>query len=474
MLFNSYAFLLFLTIVLAVRYAPLPWSGKKVFLIAAGYFFYAAWNPPFVLLLGFTTLLDWFVSLGIHRAPTQARKKSLLVASLVVNLGLLAVFKYGKFALTNFVSIAAFAGLPLHVTIPNIVLPVGISFYTFQSMAYAIDVYRGKMAPATKFLDYALFVSFFPQLVAGPIMRADQFLPQASEEPKTNPSQVAWGLSLMVLGLFQKMALADGILAPIVDRGYDQAAALDPLSAWAATFAFASQIFFDFAGYSTCAIGVALMLGFHIPDNFRFPYASLGFSDFWRRWHISLSTWLRDYLYVPLGGNRAGPSRTYINLMLTMLLGGLWHGASWNFVVWGGLHGLYLGVERILRERFGSVTLFETRPSRFLLGLFTFLLVCVTWVFFRATRLDRALQIVSAMLGQVPAGRLEHLTMLQIQQAFALTAVLLLVHTAMREKTLEQLAAKTPTWARGVAIASMLVCIVFMAGRDRAFIYFQF
>jgi alginate O-acetyltransferase complex protein AlgI len=475
MLFNSLAFVAFFTVVLAVYHlAPLPWTARKVWLVAAGYLFYASYNPPFIVLLWFTTLLDWFVARGIHAATTQGRRKAMLVASIVVNLGLLGVFKYGRFVVANVAALSALTGSSWHPTVPSLVLPVGISFYTFQSMAYAIDVYRHRIEPAKKFLDYALFVAFFPLLVAGPIVRAERFLPQAARERRATGSQLGWGLALMIFGMFEKMALADAILAPIADRALLHMHVMGPLDAWAGSFAFAGQIFFDFAGYSLCAIGAAMCLGFHVPDNFREPYASVGFSDFWRRWHISLSSWLRDYLYISLGGNRRGPTRTTVNLMLTMLLGGLWHGASWNFVVWGGLHGLFLAAERVLKARLGHVALFSRTAAQVALGALTFLLVCITWVFFRVEGFEHAWLVVKAMFGVVANGRVEHLSDVELREVLTVTAGMLVVHTLMRDRKIEQVVTRTPWWVRSGALAVMLVLIVAMAGGERVFIYFQF
>jgi D-alanyl-lipoteichoic acid acyltransferase DltB (MBOAT superfamily) len=273
----------------------------------------------------------------------------------------------------------------------------------------------------------------------------------------------------MLLGLFEKMAIADGLLAAAVEPVYDSKAIPNLASAWAGTLAFAGQIFCDFAGYSTCAIGVAVCLGFTLMDNFRFPYAAVGFSDFWRRWHISLSTWLRDYLYIPLGGNRKG--NTYANLMVTMLLGGLWHGASWTFVVWGGLHGLYLAVERAGR-RIPSVVAAVGRVPRMILAGGTFLLVCVTWVFFRAHTFGRAGEILTAMAGLSDGTALLFGSGL-VKVGLVIGAVLT-VHWWMRDKTLSEVADRLPWWARSIALAVMGVGIMLLSGEDHAFIYFQF
>src|SRR5688572_18835656 len=261
---------------------------------------------------------------------------------------MLIFFKYGTFLLDNFVTIVNSMGIDYQPAKPNIILPAGISFYTFTTLCYTIDMYKRESKPVKTLLDFSLFVTFFPHLVAGPIVRPPQLVPQFATPKSANRQQMMQGLFLLTLGLFMKVVMADTFLAGPSDSVFNFGNQLSGLDAWMGVLAFSGQIFFDFAGYSTCAIGVAMCLGFTLPENFRFPYAAIGFSDFWRRWHITLSSWLRDYLYIPLGGNRKGKGRTYINLMLTMLLGGLWHGASWTFVVWGGLHGLYLCAERLL------------------------------------------------------------------------------------------------------------------------------
>lgn len=363
----------------------------------------------------------------------------------------------------------------------SVILPVGISFYTFQTLSYTLDVYRGNAKPWKSFLDFALYVTFFPQLVAGPIVRAVDFLPQCLTPRKASGKEFGWGLNLLLLGLFQKIVIADGLLAPVVERVYD-ATAFDFVSAWVGTLAFAGQIFCDFAGYSTCAIGVAMCLGFGLPDNFRFPYAAIGFSEFWRRWHISLSTWLRDYLYIPLGGNRISPSRTQINLMLTMLIGGLWHGAAWTFVIWGGLHGSYLIPERRLQNAsIAGWTIWRTLAGRISLAIATFLLVCVTWTFFRAESLAQALVMAKCMMvpdlapalykngaGWRPVGKWDlFVTLLTM-------AGMLVSHWLLRNRTLEEAVERLPSFVWAGINAIMLTAIIMMPGEDRAFIYFQF
>ena len=352
MVFNSLTFAVFFACVLLLHNLPFSWTVKKVNLLIASYLFYAAWNPPFVILLWVSTVVDWWAAQGLVRAQRPVARRAWMLLSVVANLGMLGFFKYGEFLLDNFSALMSTFGIAYQPPHYAIVLPVGISFYTFATMSYTLDVYLRRALPAQRFLDYALFVTFFPHLVAGPIMRPTELVPQFAEPRRANAHQLCFGLALMTLGLFQKVVLADGFLAPIAERVYDQDVIPGALDAWAATLAFGGEIFCDFAGYSTTAIGAAMCLGFAMPDNFRFPYAAIGFSDFWRRWHITLSAWLRDYLYIPLGGSRHGEARTYFSLIATMLLGGLWHGASWTFVVWGGLHGTYLAAERTLRKRF--------------------------------------------------------------------------------------------------------------------------
>jgi alginate O-acetyltransferase complex protein AlgI len=315
-------------------------------------------------------------------------------------------------------------------------------------------------------------VTFFPHLVAGPIMRPTELVPQFNESRQATAHQIYFGLSLMILGLFQKVVLADGFLAPVVEKVYDAREGIPTmLDAWVATLAFSGQIFCDFAGYSTTAIGVALCLGFAMPDNFRFPYAAVGFSDFWRRWHITLSSWLRDYLYIPLGGNRHGPARTYTALMGTMLLGGLWHGAAWTFVVWGGLHGTYLAVERWLRGRFGG---WKPGPASIVaLGLLTYFLVNITWVFFRAKDFTTASTMLQSMAGAA-AKPTPMIALLPMIYALVVVGGIVTTHWAMRDKTLEIAVERRPSWLVGGILAIMAIAVVAEQGKGSAFIYFQF
>ncbi|GMR17201.1 MAG: MBOAT family protein [Gammaproteobacteria bacterium] len=473
MLFNSLTFIVFFAVVLALHNAPLGWQTKKTNLLIASYLFYAAWNPPFVVLLWLSTVIDWHVAKRMYVESVQSRRRMLLMVSVLVNLGLLGYFKYGGFLLENFQALMALAGIDYQPPDWKIVLPVGISFYTFQTMAYSLDVYLRRAKPAKSFLDFALFVTFFPQLVAGPIVRPTHLLPQFAVPRVATPRQLYWGLGLMTIGLFQKIVVADGLLAPASDDVFGTAEMLHPLDAWLGTLAFSGQIFSDFAGYTTTAIGIALTLGFGLPDNFRFPYAAIGFSDFWRRWHISLSTWLRDYLYIPLGGNRRGGIRTYANLLTTMLLGGLWHGASWTFVVWGGLHGAYLAAERWLVARLGHHEVWNKFAARVLLALLTYFLVNITWVFFRAADFASAWQMIVTMLTFETSGKKVLSTVLIVQTVVTISAMLG-VHWWMRNRRLEDVIGRLPVWLTGVTWGVLLALIVTTQGGSDAFIYFQF
>lgn len=471
MLFNSLIFILFLAIVLFLHYLPLPWKVKKFNLCAASYIFYAAWNPPFVILLWISTLVDWLAGKRIASAPNQSTKKLFLVLSLAVNLGLLGYFKYGGFILENFIVVLQALGIHFNPASPSIVLPVGISFYTFQSLSYSFDVYRGKLKPWPSFLDFALFVTFFPQLVAGPIVRAVQFLPQCLTERKATAEQFSWGVIMIMLGLFEKVILADSLASPVADTVFSEPAKAGFVDAWIGTLAFSAQIFFDFAGYSTCAIGTALTLGFLLPQNFNSPYASIGFSEFWKRWHISLSSFLRDYLYIWLGGNRKGALRTTVNASTTMLLGGLWHGAAWHFVIWGGVHGLLLAGERGIKSIFAGRVNTGKFSMQFPLMVLTYLVICFTWVLFRAENTGDAILLFKAMTG-MQNGNI--LAVNYIWQICILTILLLSGHWLLRDLDLKRALHDLPWWIKSATIALIFLSLTLVSGDERAFIYFQF
>jgi D-alanyl-lipoteichoic acid acyltransferase DltB (MBOAT superfamily) len=471
MLFNSLTFVLFFGLVLLIHRTLGNGTAQKRVLLVASYLFYAAWNPPYVLLLFASTTIDWWLARRIGASQSQSRRKLLLLLSLASNLSALAFFKYADFLLSTFVGAATRVGMEFQPLPFDIILPVGISFYTFASLSYTIDVYRREIRGDSAFLDYALFVSFFPHLVAGPIVRAAQLLPQIQAPRRASANELAWGLALACIGLFCKIVFADAIFAPVVDAVYGATGPRSAVDAWTAVLAFSGQIYYDFSGYSLCAIGLALCFGYHFPDNFRHPYAARGFSDFWRRWHITLSSWLRDYLYVALGGNRRGPARTLLNLMLTMLIGGLWHGASWMFVLWGGLHGLYLVAERLITRR-SRLTLAPNGAGDIALTLATFLIVSLTWIPFRAGTPDVAFGMLSGLWNFGGVSALEPMAAL-----LAVVAMLLTVrwHFALRDRSLESMVGDAGPAVRMAAVAASLIAIFLCAGGDeRAFLYFQF
>lgn len=471
MLFNSLGFIVFLLIVLAFYYTPiLNWTNKKRMLLLASYIFYGLWNPPLVILLWISTMVDWIAGNKLSVEEDPRKRKLWLLFSMFVNLGFLFFFKYRDFMLDNFTAVVNTYGYGYQSQPMDILLPMGISFYTFQTMSYTIDMYKKDGKPAKTFLDFALYVTFFPQLVAGPIVRAKDLVTQFYEEKRATAKQFIWGLFLLTIGLFQKVVLADTLLADNSDTVFSSKSLLHFLDAWAGTLAFSGQIFFDFAGYSTCAIGLALMLGFFMTENFKYPYASLGFSDFWTRWHITLSSWLRDYVYIPMGGNRHGILKTYAFLMITMLIGGLWHGAAWTFIAWGALHGTYLILERLQRRYLP----FEiTAKNGFFLALTTFGSVTFTWVFFRAKDFQSAWNIIKSMLFLHPEGE-KVLGTFDILKIFLITGILLLCHWYMRNTSMEKVSEKTSPWVLGTAWAIMVFLIVISQGSGEQFIYFQF
>jgi D-alanyl-lipoteichoic acid acyltransferase DltB (MBOAT superfamily) len=462
MLFHTPQFFAFFLIVLALLYG-LPRPARRWILLAASYFFYMCWNAKFVLLILVLTAVDYTAAMWMRRLATGPKRKAALVVSLAANLGFLGFFKYYNFLATN---LAWAMARPFDAFALHIVLPMGISFHTFQSMSYVIDVYRGEQEPISNVVDYALYIAFFPQLVAGPIVRARHFFADLYHWQAPDSHEILRGTLLVVFGLLKKLAVADQF-ARLADAFFrDPAAHPGYLAAWSGVIAFSIQIFFDFSGYTDMAIGLAQILGFHFPENFRRPYLARSITEFWRRWHISLSTWLRDYLYIPLGGNRRGQWLTYRNLLLTMLLGGLWHGASWNFVVWGGYHGALLAVERLCgvreRRRWSLVD-----PLR---AAFTLALASIGWIFFRAQTLPDSLYILRRLF----TGPHGHIVWFHWQLWFVLAALVL----AVLEESFgwfERLP-DAPAWVYASAIALCLFCLelIGFTGRAVPFVYFQF
>jgi alginate O-acetyltransferase complex protein AlgI len=395
MIFSSLDFFVFFAVVLIVLAVVKSNPLKKGFLLFASYFFYAYWDWRFVFLMFAMSVANYFFGKRIEATDEVKQRRFWLGTSVVFNLAVLGMFKYFNFFLET--ANALLAGLEIRFPHLNILLPIGISFITFEVMSYTIDIYRRENKSTKNFFDLALLVAFFPHLIAGPILKPKEFLPQLEGAILIRVPNLILGAQIFLVGLVKKVLVADR-LALFIEPVFRTPAAYDSMTVWLAVFAYALQIYCDFSGYSDMAIGSAKMMGFDIPANFSFPYISRNITEFWRRWHISLSSWLRDYLYISLGGNRKGETRTYINLMLVMLLGGLWHGASWNFVVWGGLHGVALAIHRAFSERVKDRI--KNGVSPFITGiswLATFIFVCTAWVFFRSPDFGTSWTVVQKM-----------------------------------------------------------------------------
>jgi alginate O-acetyltransferase complex protein AlgI len=487
MVFSSYLFLFYFLPVALLLYYAAPRRLKHLLLTAFSYLFYGWANPLFVPLLLFSTVIDYICGLFIARErarvaagtviasreendvrPSPAARRALAV-SIITNLGLLGFFKYFNFGVDNMNAFAEATGLDaLRLDVAfRVTLPLGISFYTFQSMSYTWDVYRGRAAAVRSFIDFACYVSMFPQLVAGPIIRFSEVADQLRSRTHT-VTKFARGIAFFSVGLSKKVLLANPC-GKIADLAFESGS-LTMIDAWYGVTAYAFQIYFDFSGYSDMAIGLGLMLGFVFPKNFDSPYLAQSMTDFWRRWHISLSTWLRDYLYVPLGGNRRGRLRTYVNLLLVMLLGGLWHGASWNFLVWGGLHGTLLAFERMQ----GKATRHWHVPAPLRVGI-TFVLVLITWVFFRAADLPAAGRYLASMfgVGDVHPGA-QLLSGIVYQPYYLLTFVAAGIVTWLCPQTWDW--SRTITAPKAVAVAGAFVAAAAMLTTQafNPFIYFIF
>ncbi|OMP32583.1 membrane-bound O-acyltransferase family protein [Mangrovimonas sp. DI 80] len=395
MLFNSFDFLLFFPTVFI-----LYWSlnrnlkAQNILLLVSSYIFYAWWDWRFLSLIVISSIIDFTAGARIFNVTTQKGKKQWLLVSLIANLGLLSIFKYYNFFAESFTDlVSSFGWHPNDLTL-NIILPVGISFYTFQTLSYTIDIYRGQFQPTKDIIAFFTYIAFFPQLVAGPIERASNLLPQIEKQRSFKKEWFNEGVVQLLIGLFRKIVIADS-LGAYVDMVYGDVRIYNSTTILLATFLYAFQIYYDFAGYSDIAIGTAKLMGFKFNQNFNLPYFSKSITEFWRKWHMSLSYWLRDYLYISLGGNRKGIKITYRNLMLTMLLGGLWHGSSWNFIIWGGIHGLALSIEKLIK----SNKKLKLPNSLDFLGYFsTFSIVLLSWIFFRAQDLGTAFTAISKIV----------------------------------------------------------------------------
>lgn len=471
MLFNSVTFLLFYLAVFAGYYL-LPQKSRWLLLLVSSYGFYMAWNPYYIILILISTIIDYTVALRLEETEDAVKRKRLLQVSLTANLGLLFFFKYFNFFSKSTFGLLSYLGFTLKAPVVDVLLPVGISFYTFQTLSYTIDVYRRELKAERHFGRFALFVTFFPQLVAGPIERASNLLPQLQKfDVPLTYQRFASGLTQSVYGLFKKVVVADN-LAVYVDAVYNHPASHNSATALLATYFFAFQIYCDFSGYSDIAIGTAKMLGFDFNDNFQTPYFSSSVTEFWRRWHISLSSWLRDYLYIPLGGNRHGEFNTYRNLMLTMLLGGLWHGASWSFVLWGALNGFYLSMEKLVNYH-----QWVTRSTlhRIFGAFITFHCICLTWVYFRADSFAKANTVVGKLFhfqGVVPEVQDLNVFLTSLLAVFIL---LVLDFFVFRKTSFDQFSKALKDWQLALFMAILfLLTVLFGVADGSVFIYFQF
>ncbi len=396
MLFPTVDYAIFFLLVFAIAWA-IHRHGRphRLFLLAASYFFYGFWDLTFLPLLIGISLKATLISAAIQRAA-PARRKRLLILGIVLSLSTLAFFKYTGFLATSLVDLLDLFGVTFTPRLPEIALPIGVSFFVFHAISLMVDAYRDEIPVRVRVLDGLLYVAIFPQLVAGPILRASTFLPQLLAPPNPAAIEASRALTLIVIGLTKKVLVANFLATHLVDAVFLGPESRSATEVLFATYAYAAQIYCDFSGYTDIAIGCALLLGYRFPQNFDSPYTASDLQDFWRRWHISLSSWLRDYLYIPLGGSRSGPIRTYINLFLTMLLGGLWHGAAWNFVIWGALHGLGLAIHRLWSQIPALTPLRKHLLWRIFSVILTFHFVCLGWIFFRAATFDDALHFLSA------------------------------------------------------------------------------
>lgn len=469
MLFNTPIFFWFFVVfILIYGFVLLRRTPRVFFILVSSLVFYGAWNYRFIPLLVGSAIADYFIAQAIGNADSQRRKKGLVALSVTMNLGILGLFKYADFVLLSVADLLGALGYQSSLPTLSWVLPVGISFYTFQSLSYTIDVYRGDMQPRKGLLEFTTALAFFPQLVAGPILRARHILPQFHALPVPDWKSAKHGFLLITIGLAKK-TVADLLAGPAA-KAFDSSASVSLLETWTGVLAFAGQIYGDFSGYTDMAIGIALLIGFQIPINFRLPYFAVSPVDFWRRWHISLSTWLRDYLYISLGGNRNARHR---NIMITMLLGGLWHGAAWTFVVWGLFHGLIISATHYLSGLavFRSFAVSRGRLAVLLKWAITFYLILLGWVFFRANDLDSAFQLLAAMhgFGALPAAADAAL------MACALTVVaLLLMHVMDYFVVHKSEAIESRAWLYwGILVLFQTLCL--MIGKPSSeFIYFQF
>ena len=477
MVFNSATYFLFIFLVFLIYWKLLQKNTKtqNIFLLAASYLFYGWWDERFLILIIASSLIDFFTGSMIYRQTIRINKRFFLALSLISNLGLLAFFKYYNFFIESFIEISTQLGIQTNISTLNIILPVGISFYTFQSLSYTIDIYRGRLTPTRDFISFMAFVAFFPQLVAGPIERAQNLLPQFQRNREFNTAQITGGLRLILYGLFKKMVIADR-LAYFVDLAYKTPEQHSGIILLIATFMFGIQIYCDFSGYSDIAIGSARLLGFELMQNFRSPFFAASIREFWQRWHISLSTWFRDYIYIPLGGNRVKEGRWILNILVTFTLSGIWHGAAITFIIWGFIHGLFVVIEKQLRK----ISEF-LRISTVFKILMTFVFVNLCFVFFRAASFAEATLIYNKIFEfGLPAEHWfpssdsafnEYLTSLIVSLPF-----FFILEWASRNSDFNDIIVPLERWKRHSVyyILFLLIAIFGVYHAAPQFIYFQF
>ncbi|ESA37596.1 membrane bound o-acyl transferase mboat family protein [Leptolyngbya sp. Heron Island J] len=468
MIFTEFRFILFFILVFSIYWKLPNKTWKKLWLLICSYIFYGIWDWRFLSLIIGSTFVDYMTGLKIYDSNTQIAKKAWLTLSLSINLGILGFFKYYNFFVDSLVHLFDTTGLSFNSININIILPAGISFYTLQTLSYSLDIYFGKLTPQKNFLNLACFVAFFPQLLAGPIVRASDFLPQLTAIQKFRNVNVKACLVLFIVGFFKKACISDN-LAPFVDNYFSAVDSYTALSGWLATMSYAVQIYCDFSGYSDMAIACAGLLGYNLCVNFDAPYFSSSITEFWRRWHISLSNWLRDYLYIPLGGNRDGTIATYRNLIITMLIGGLWHGAAWRFVVWGALHGIALVCHKEWSQLWNKKSLINQTSKIWGVGI-TFYWVCFTWIFFRANSFIDALSVAKAyVLFQSPGSQ-------QLEPRLWLILVgLAALHWVSARMSWTQIIEKLPNQVFAIGYGyTVAVVMLLMSTGYAPFIYFQF
>jgi alginate O-acetyltransferase complex protein AlgI len=474
MLFCTKAFLAFFALVF-VLYWALPWRRPRVLLLlAASFYFYAVWNKWLAVIVCCSTALDYLIGRGLDASTSPRLRRALLTLSVTANLGLLCYFKYANFFLRSVEDALSAAGLSASLPVLNVILPLGISFYTFEAISYTVDVYYRRIRAERSLPNFMLFILFFPHLIAGPIVRARDFLPQIRRRKRWDWARLALGAQLIVLGVFKKLAIADN-MAAFADPMFAKSWLYGAGALWMAAFAYALQVYCDFSGYTDIALGCAHMLGYKLAKNFDMPYLAANVSEFWRRWHISLSTWIRDYVFIPLGGSRAGRWRTYRNLMLTMILAGLWHGAAWTNVVFGLVQGLMLCTHRVFRglaERCPALDEWlRTAGGTALRVAFTFTTFCYSLVIFRSASLEAGWTMMSRML--TAGGGLA--TRIPARTFWLAVFAIVLGHLLGQRKVLRRLGERVPAPMQGLALGCLLTVAVMLAPDvSKAFVYFQF